>query len=247
MSRQIRTILALVAAALTLAGCAGGSTTNIDVHDSSIVIPTARIAVDFGERPGPPSQIHTSHAVELAVSGANGNDSFDIAAGQPPVVFGGTFFAAPQEVRAEFDFRFTEIAYRYRNVSERRGIGFEVLAGLAYAQLGLRLIGVTQTAAERLEGGGIVVSLGTMFRLWPSGSIQFRGSGFASTTSEGVSTVGRYELHFEQALGRHAAVRIGYAGWDVRSKREDDEYSGSNRSPIRVRINGPTVGVALMF
>ena len=132
-------------------------------------------------------------------------------------------------------------------MSERRGLGFEALAGLAYAQLGLRLIGVTKTAAERLEGGGIVVSLGTLLRLWPSGSIQLRGSGFASTTSEGVSSVGRYEAVFEQALGRHAAVRAGYAGYDVRSKREDDDFSNSNRSPIRVRANGPMLGLMLMF
>src|SRR5213075_2785801 len=113
--------------------------------------------------------------------------------------------------------------YRYRYVSERRGIGFEALAGLAWAQLGLRLIGATRTAAERLDGGGVVVSLGTMARLWASGSIQLRGSGFASTTSEGVSRVGRYEVVYEQALGRHAALRAGYAGYDVRSRREDDD------------------------
>jgi hypothetical protein len=236
-----------VIAALLVAGCSSTTTSNIDVHDSSIVIPTARIAVDFGERPGPPSHIHTGHAVELGVTGATGDDTLNVSAGQQPIVFGGEIFAAPQEVKAEFDFRFTELAYRFRYVSERRGLGFEALAGLAYAQLGLRLIGVTKTAAERLEGGGIVVGLGTMLRLWPSGSVQLRGSGFASTTSEGVSSVGRYEIVFEQALGRHAAVRAGYAGYDVRSKREDDPYSASNRSPIRVRANGPMLGLMLMF
>jgi hypothetical protein len=234
-------------ATLWLAGCVSGTTSSIDVHDSSIVIPTVRVAVDFNEQPGPPSRVHTSHAVELGLSGANGSDSFPLSAGQPPVVFGGEIFAAPQEVRAEFDFRFAELAYRFRYLSERRGIGFEALAGLAYAQLGLRLIGATRTAAERLDGGGVVLSLGTMVRLWPSGSIQLRGSGFASTTSEGVSSVGRYEIAFEQALGRHAALRAGYAGWDVRSRREDDDFSASNRSPIRVRFNGPSLGLSLMF
>src|SRR5262245_12532966 len=237
----------LVTAVLVLAGCAASTTTNIDVHDSSIVIPTARIAIDFGERPGPPSHLHTSHAVELGITGASGSDTLNVAAGQGPIVFGGEAFAAPQDVRAEFDFRFSEIAYRFRYVSERRGLGFEALAGLAYAQLGLRLIGATKTAAERLDGTGVVVSLGGMLRLWPSGSIQLRGSGFGSTTSEGVSSVGRYEIAFEQALGRHAALRAGYAGYDVRSKREDDEFSASNRSTIRVRAHGPTVGLMLMF
>jgi hypothetical protein len=238
--------LAAALAALLIAACSS-TTTNVDLKDNGVLIPSARIAVDFGERPGPPSHLHTSHAVELGVSGGSGGDDGSIAAGQPSVVFGGEVFTSPQDLRAEFDFRFTELAYRYRYVSQRRGIGFEALAGLAYAQLGLRLFGATQTAAERLEGGGIVVGLGTMVRLWPSGSIQLRGSGFASTTSEGVSSVGHYAVFLEQALGRHAALRAGYAGYDVRSRREDDEFSNSNRSPIRVRMNGPLLGLALMF
>jgi hypothetical protein len=247
MGRQFHTILAL-AGALLLAGCiGGGTTTNIDVNDTSVVIPTVRMSVDFGDRPGPRSHPHTSHAVELGLSSANGSDTVHVTAGQQPIVFGGETFLAPQDVRAEFGFRFAELAYRFRAVSENRGLGIEVLAGLAYAQLGLRLTGATKVAAERLDGTGIVVSLGGMLRLWPSGSIQLRGSGFASTTSEGVSSVGRYEIAFAQALGRNAAVRLGYAGWDVKSRREDDDFSNSNRSPIRVRFSGPTLGLELMF
>lgn len=246
MDKELRFFLA-AAAVVVLGGCVSGTTSNIDVHDNGVVIPTARIAVDFGEHPGPPSRLHTSHAVELGVSGATGKDDLQIAAGQQPIVFGGEIFAAPQEVKAEFDFRFFELAYRYRYVSERRGLGFEALVGGGYARLGLRLIGATRSAAEKLDGGGIVVGLGTMLRLWPSGSLHLRGSGFASSTSEGVSSVGHYEVAFEQALGSHAALRLGYAGYDVRSRREDDDFSSSNRSPIRVRVNGPTLGLSLMF
>lgn len=234
-------------APLLLAGCFGGTTSQIDLQDNSVLIPTARIAVDFNEHPGPPSRLHTSHAVELALSGGSGEDDLHLSAGQQPIVFGGENFAAPQDLKAEFDFRFAELAYRYRYVSERRGIGFEALAGAAYARLGLRLAGATRTAAEKLDGGGVVLSLGTMVRLWPSGSLQLRGTGFASSSSEGVSSVGRYEINFEQALGPHAALRAGYAGWNVRSRREDDGFSASNRSPIRVRFAGPTLGLALMF
>jgi hypothetical protein len=244
MGKQIRTILAL-AAALYLAGC--GTTTNIDVNDTSSVIGTVRMSVDFGDRPGPRSRPHTSHALELGVSGATGDDTLSVTAGQGPIVFGGETFATPQDVRAEFDFRFIELAYRFRYVSENRGLGIETLVGLAQARLGLRLTGATKVAAERLDGNGVLVGLGGILRLWPSGSIQARGSGFGSTTSEGVSSVGHYEIVLEQALGRHAAVRAGYAGYDVRSKRESDETSGSNRSPIRVRINGPMVGLMVMF
>ena len=246
MDKELRFFLA-AAAVLVLGGCVSGTTSQIDVHDSSIVIPTARVAIDFGERPGPPSQLHTSHALELGLSGAKGNDDMHLGAGQAPVVFGGEAFIAPQDLRAEFDFRFSELAYRFRYVSERRGLGVEALAGLAYAQMGLRLIGARQTAAERLDGGGVVVSLGGLLRLWPSGSLQLRGSAFGSTTSEGVSSVTRLDLQLAQALGRHASIRAGYAGWDVRSRREDDDLSSSNRSPIRVRFSGPTLGLELMF
>jgi hypothetical protein len=245
MGKQIRTLLAL-AGALVLAGCASTTTSNIDAQDTA-VIPTARIAIDIGERPGPPSRLHTSHAVEVALSGAGGSDDLHIAAGQQPVKFGGATFFTPQDLKADYDFRFAELAYRFRYVSERRGLGVETLVGLGHARLGLRLTGATQVAAERLDGSGIVVGLGFLMRLWPSGSFHARGAGFASTTSDGVSTVGRYELFLEQAIGRHAAIRAGYAGWDVRSKREDDPSSGSNQSSIRVRITGPTVGLALMF
>ena len=236
----------LAATLLAVAACSS-TTSNIDVQDNSAFIPTLRVAVDFNEASGPPSRLHTSHAVEVAVTGATGSDELNVSAGQRPVVFGGESFAAAQDLKAEFDFRFTEVAYRYRYLSQRRGIGFEALAGAAYARLGLRLRGATQVAAERLDGGGVVVGLGTMLRLWPSGSVHLRGSGFVSSTSEGVSSVGRYEVSLEQALGPHAALRAGYAGYDIRSRREDDDLSNSNRSPIRVRASGPTLGLLLMF
>ena len=240
--------IGVLLATLLLGGCwGGGTTTNIDVQDSSVVIPTARIAVDFNERPGPPSYIHTSHAVEVGLSGATGRDDLQVSTGQRPVVFGGESFVAPQNLKAEFDFRFAELAYRYRYVSPRRGLGFEAMAGGAYARLGLRLSGATRVAAEKLDGSGLVVGLGTMVRLWPSGSLQLRGSGFVSNTSEGVSSVRRYEINFEQALGPHVALRARYAGYDGRSMREDDDFSNSNRSPIRVRFSGPQLGLQMMF
>ena len=205
------------------------------------------MSVDLGDRPGPRSRPHTSHAIELGLSGATGSDTMNLSAGQQPIVFGGETFLAPQDVHAEFDFRFAELAYRFRYVSENRGLGIETRVGLAQARLGMRLTGIAKVAAERLDGNGIVVGLGAIVPLWASGSIQLRGSGFASSTSEGVSSVGRYEIVLAQALGRHAGLFLGYTGWDIRSKREDDPYSNSNRSPIRARFSGPALGLELMF
>jgi hypothetical protein len=233
-------------AVLAVAGCSN-TASNINVEDTTTVIPTLRIAADFGDRPGARSRPHTSHAVEFGLSGATGDDTVEVAAGQQPIIFGGESYAVPQQIRAEFDFRFIELAYRYRYVSQRGALGVEGLAGLAQARLGLRLIGPTRTAAERLDGTGLVLGVGGILRLWPSGSVQLRATGFASTTSEGVSSVARYDLQLAQALGRHAAIRAGYAFWDVRSRREDDAYSRSNDSPIRVKFSGPTLGLELMF
>ena len=239
----LRVLAAL--AVLVLAGCSN-TTSHINVEDT-VVIPTLRIAADIRDRPGPRSHPHTSHAVEIGLSGAKGDDTLEVGVGQQPVVFGGENYATPQEIRAEFDFRFAELAYRYRYVSQKGALGVEGLAGIGHARLGLRLIGPTRTAAERLDGTGLVLGVGGIMRLWSSGSLQLRATGFLSSSSDGVSSVSRYDLQFAQALGRHAAIRAGYAFWDVRSRREDDSYSHSNDSPIRVKISGPTLGLELMF
>ena len=72
--------LAAALAAHLIAACSS-TTTNVDLKDNGVLIPSARVAVDFGERPGPPSHLHTSHAVELGVSGGSGGDDGSIAAG----------------------------------------------------------------------------------------------------------------------------------------------------------------------
>ena len=67
MGRPFRAILALAAAPL-VAGCVSGTTSSIDVNDSSTVIGTVRMSVDLGDRPGPRSRPHTSHAIELGLA-----------------------------------------------------------------------------------------------------------------------------------------------------------------------------------
>src|SRR5258706_1182262 len=70
MGKQIRTLLAL-AGALVLAGCASTTTSNIDARDSA-VIPTARIPIDFGHRPVPPSHVRTLHAIDVELNQPTG-------------------------------------------------------------------------------------------------------------------------------------------------------------------------------
>lgn len=246
MNKELR-FLAALALIPFLAGCYSRQTSNIDVVDRSTFIPTVRVTADLSDRPGPRSQAHTSHALELGLTGARGDDTLRLAPAQQPLVFGGQTFAAPQDVRAEFDFRFVELAYRYRHVFDRTGFGVEGLAGVGYAQLGLTLTGTTQRAAERLSNTGFVLGLGGIWRFRPTTSLQLRGTGFASGSDDDVSSATRFDLQLVQALGQHAAVRAGYATWSVRSDRETQDFSTSIDSPIRVRFSGPTLGLELMF
>jgi hypothetical protein len=241
--------LAALLATLILEGCCCGRTTSsLDLEDTSAFTGAVRIAADFaGREVTNPSQPHTSHAVELEVSGAKGSDSQMVNAGQQPVVFGGETFLAPQNLRGEFDFRLAYIGYRYRHLFERSGLGLEALVGPGYAQLGLTVTGATQRAAERLSTGGLVVGLGAMLRFWGSTSAHLRATGFASGSDDDVTSATRYDLYLAQALGRHAGVRAGYSWWNIRSRREDEDFSSSRLSPIRVRMAGPQLAFELMF
>jgi len=237
--------LALLAAALAVAACSS-TTSNIDIKDNTAFIPTVRVAVDFNETPGPPSQLHTSHAVEVAVTGATGSDAVNLSAGQQPVVFGGETFVAPQALKGEFDFRLAYIGYRYRHVFERSGLGLEVLIGPGYSQLGLTVTGATQRAAERLRDAGLDIGLGAMVRVASATSVNFRATAFGSGATDGVSSAARYDVYLAQGIGRSVGVRAGYSWWNVHSEREDD-YGSSRLSPIRIRMAGPQLGLELMF
>src|SRR5262249_15608943 len=157
---------------LLLAGCCcGRSTSSLDLEDTSTFTGAVRMAADFaGREVARPSVPHTSHAIEIEVSGAKGSDNQAIAAGQQPVGVGGTTFAAPQPLHGDCVFRLAYIGYRYRHVFQRSGLGLEVLVGPGYTQLGLTVAGPVQRAAERLRDGGLVVGLGAMLRFWGSTS-----------------------------------------------------------------------------
>lgn len=238
----------ILAAALALAGCCCGRTTsNLDLEDASSFTGAVRVAADFaGREVARPSAPHTSHAVELEVSGAKGSDSQALAVGQQPVVFGGESFAAPQTLRGDFDFRLAYIGYRYRHVFERNGLGLEAMVGPGYAQLGLTVSGVSQRAAERLRDGGLVVGLGAMLRFWGATSINLRATGFGSGSTDGVTSAARYDAYLAQGIGRSVGIRAGYSWWNISSEREGD-YNSSRLSPVRIRMSGPAAALELMF
>jgi len=241
--------LAAVLAAAALAGCSTGPTTSeLEVTDRTTVIPSVRVAVDIAGQEGPRSEPHNSHAIELGLTGSRGSDKQQLATGDKPVVFGGQSFGAAQQLRSEFDFRFVELAYRYRKFfGSSQAFGIEGLAGLAYARLNLTVSGATQRASESLSDGGVVVGVGGIWRFRPSTSLQARIAAFGSGSTEGVTSASRLGVYVAQALGRNAAVRAGLASWGVRSQREADDDSTSLKSPIRVQFTGVALGFDMMF
>ena len=240
----IRIVLGLCAAliACSLTGCYTVSTTAIDAHDSSVFIPSGRLTVDFSRQGETPSEPHRGHALELAYSGASGSATQTLGSGQPPVNFGGQTFSPPQQLTHEFDFRFFEVAYRYRNFFGTGDLGIEALGGIANAHLDLAVSSPTRRASETLNSMGAVGGFGLIWRLRPTTSLQARYSVFVSGEKQDVTNVERLDLYLAQSLGRNVAVRGGLATWKVKSAREE-----SNNSEINLRFSGPALGLELMF
>ena len=129
------------------------------------------------------------------------------------------------------------MAYRFRNFSDN--VGFEVLAGIAQAKLGLTASSPSQRASDEASSAGATLSLGLLWRLRPTTTLHARATFFES--SEEIEQVRRFELSLVQAVGANFALRAGYLVWDVDADR------GSQLSPIRAKFSGPALGVDLLF
>ena len=237
---------AVLAAALVASGAALADHRDIDVEDRSTFIPSARLSVDIAPRGEAPSVPHAGHAIEFGITGASGDDNQNRVAGAPTLVFGGQSFAAPVELHHEYEFRFAEVAYRYRHFFSEQ-IGIEALGGLGYAQYELTVSTPTVSTSEKLSSGGLVGGIGFIWKFLPQTSLQSRLTGFGSGDSEGVTSAARFDLFIVQALGRYAAVRAGLTSWRVNSEREEDEDFSTLNSRIDGRFSGVSLGLELAF
>ncbi len=237
---------ALLAAAL-VAAPALANHRDIEVEDN-VFIPSARIGIDLGPRAQQPSVPHSGHGIELGFTGTSGEDGQTRTAGAPTLVFGGQTFAAPTTLNYDFDFRFVELAYRYRHFfGASRTFGIEALGGLGWAELDLGVSSATQSAREKLQSGGLVGGFGIVWKFLPQTSLQSRITAFGSGDREGVTGAARFDLFVAQALGRHAAVRVGLTSWGLASERDDDDDFGSFNSHIRAGFGGLALGLELAF
>lgn len=231
-----------------LAGCASPSTTDLVVTDPSTFIPSARLSADITPRGESPSVPHTGHAIELGISGTSGDDPQRLGSGALPIVFGGQTFSAPNELRHEFDWRFAEIAYRYRHFFGAAGtFGIEALGGLGYAEYDLTITSAAQRANEKLSSGGLVGGFGIIWKFLPTTSLQSRITLFGSGDREGVTGAARWDAFVAQALGRHAAVRVGLTSWGLVSTRDDDDDFGSVNTLIGSGFSGLALGLDVAF
>jgi len=238
------TCLSAALAAFLLAGCFGfvapPPSSTIEASDSGVLVPTIRASVS-SQGPGEPSEARGGHAVEVSWSRGSGADQQPLASGQAPVRFGSQVFSGPAQLQHDFDWRFLEVAYRFRHFFGG-DFGIEALAGLAHANLDLTVVSGAQRATEGIDSAGFTASFGIIGRLRPGTSVQGRATLFSSGSNSGVTDAQRFELSLVQAVWRHAALRAGYVYWRVESERED-----SGTSPVRVKFSGPTLGLELMF
>lgn len=243
-------LAALAAAALgaLLAGCVSTNNTDLKITDRGVFLPSVRAGIDISPQVESPSVPHTGHAIEIAYSGGSGDDAQSLAPGEAPIVFGGRTFASPNELRYDFDWRFAELAYRYRRFfGGTRPFGIEVLGGLGYAQLDLTVASPTQRAGEKLSNGGVIGGFGLIWKFLPRTSLQSRFSLFLSGENEDVSAATRFDGYLVQAIGKNVAARIGATGWSLESSREANNGFSSPNSSIRARFSGLALGLDVMF
>jgi hypothetical protein len=238
--------LALLAALVSGAALAQ---TDIEAIERGTVIPSLRFSFDIAGEASPegPAVPHSGHGIELGLSGGSGKDDQSLAGGER-VVFGGrTFTSASPTLQHDFDFRFFEVAYRYRRFFGSGVFGIEALGGLGFASLELTTSSATQSASEKLSSGGLVGGFGIVWKFLPAASLQSRFTLFASGDEEGVTAAARLDVNVAYAFARNVAVRGGLVSWGIGSARADANNSGSFNSRIGAGLSGLSIGLDVAF
>lgn len=243
-----RTIASLALAALAAPALADHR--QMEMSDG-VFISSLRGTVDIWPRgAAQPSVPHTGHGIEIGLTGTSeGKDEQVRTSGEQPLAFGGRTFAAPTTIRYEFDFRYFELAYRYRHFfGASQAFGIEGLAGIGAAELNLTASTAAQSASERLNSGGLVFGAGIVWRFLPQTSLQSRITLFGSGDREGVTSAARLDVMVAHALARNVSLRGGLTSWGVVSQREDDEVTtASPNSKIAAGLGGLALGLEVMF
>lgn len=225
---SFRALIVLAVAALS--GCASSPPPRTDVQakDNGAGLPLLRVSKDIAE----------SVALEFTASRASGSGSQSLAGAAAPVEYNGFVFPAPQTLRHEFDLAIFEAAGRWRHFFQDSALGVELLAGFAYTELDLEIAGAAGRARGSESAFGPVFGAGLVWRVASSTSVQGRFTAYAAFAPDESGM--RLELALVQALGRHLAVRAGYAHTRF-------EFDQDSASIVDVRASGPMLGLELRF
>lgn len=235
-----------LAACAALACGAALAQTEIEAIDRGVIVPSARLSFDISPRGERPAVPHTGHGIEIGITGASAEDKQSLAPGEVVRIGDRTFTAGGGELKHEFDFRFAELAYRYRHFFGDGSFGIEALGGLGWAELDFTTSSPLQSANDKISSGGLVAAFGIIWKFLPSTSLQSRLTLFGSGETEGVTGAARLDVHVAHALGRNIALRGGLVAWGVGSARAEDDSSSLN-SQIRAGFSGLSLGLDVMF
>jgi hypothetical protein len=205
-SAAVLPLIAGGALALLLGGC---TTTTINADAKNVNVPSVRVAVNLDEGATPAAVPHTGHAIELGHARAKGHADQTLSTGQNPILYGNQTFTAPQQLRNEFDFNYTDISWRWRKFFGERVMGLELSAGVAHTVLDLSVMSTTQRASGNFATNGVQGGVGFVWRMASATSLHARAAGYVSSNTTGISNLGRYELFLAQALGDNLALRAG--------------------------------------
>ena len=239
----------LLASLAALVSGAALAQTDIEAVERGTVVPSLRFSFDIagelatGQGPAVP---HSGHGIELGLSGASGKDDQSLGGGEF-VRFGNrTFTAASPTLQHDMDFRFFEVAYRYRRFFGSGVFGIEALGGLGFAELDLTTSSATQSANEKMSSGGLVGGFGIVWKFLPAASLQSRLTLFGSGDEEGVTAAARLDVNIAWALARNVAVRGGLVSWGIGSSRSQTSDTSVN-SRIQAGLSGLLLGLDVAF
>ena len=222
-----------------LAGCVTAS--QVVADDPRVFLPSVRAAVSLEDEPQHPANPQSGRAIEFEVARAKGGGEQTLAPSQSPIIFNGTTFSAPQQLRNDFDFNYLDASFRWRKFFRERALGLEVSGGVGRTSIGLTVTSSTQSASQHFATYGPQGGVALIWRVRPGTSLHARISGFVSKADTGVSDFGHYELFIAQALGENVALRAGYAKWEVNGD------SGVGTSDFRATFSGPVLDLGLNF
>lgn len=248
MKKAFATLAAALIVGAALACGSALAQSDIEVIERGVVVPSLRLGIDIAGQATPlgPAVPHTGHGIEIGVSGASAEDDQRLDPGEV-VVFGDRIFTAPSTLSHSADFRFLEVAYRYRHFfGASRVFGIEALGGLGHAELELTTTSPLQRASETISSGGLVGAFGIVWKFLPATSLQSRITLFGSGEREGVTGAARLDVHVAHALARHVALRAGLVSWGIVSQRADDDNDSLN-SRIRAGFAGLSLGLDVAF